>query len=708
MIRVEAYAGVLEALRQRTGVDTRPLSLLSFTIAGVQQFLDSARTTRDVWNGSYLVSYLMWKATERALEEVAGSLSRRPDETGRFVLIPAVEAQPFWRRWASGDPNGLDVAQFPNSVLLAVPSNQAEAAKLALGMEKAVEDNWKKICDAARWPLTGLLNGIRSGDLWDYQLGWRRRNGRAWQQVFEIYTAVWEVPDAAGFQEIAEELGLDEKRGAAGQLFELPMRLLTARKTLRDFEQFVHEGHRCSLCGQRTALANELTYEGVRTFWESVREIKALKYTFRVQDRLCAVCTVRRLAPVYYFQNEFPQIRDKIWFPSTSTIAAAAWVREVIKQANVDQDVDHAVSRFPGELRAWQAKLGIEDPPEALVPLFENLPGALRAFAHCGGRWFYPETYAPDQLKRDFGAEPREASSLPSPYLRVRRLIDKLGSIPDDYLAVLMADGDRMGEWMSGRQDPESFSLDWQHRLSAALADFADKARTRLERWIPAKVVYAGGDDVLAFVPRRCLLEALTILDLTFHQCVRRKLGYRSDSSNTLSLSVGCVVAKHKDPLKGAIVRAYDEMLKAAAKEALGRNAFAVYRTTEGVRIGAPFYAGGRRTLRPLRALLGAFRGKLSPRVRWELENLAGGLNEWPGADALETAQRMLIRRSFERHYQAPAGSKESEAVCRYAEELFELLCHWSRYKAGTEPVEPFRAFLDLLGLLVFLARHES
>ncbi len=707
MIPPAIHDQVLKALRERIGRDQGPVSLICFTIAGVQQFLDAARTTRDVWNGSYLVSCLMWKATERALEELrrhVTGLTRK--DTARFVLIPAVEPQPFWRRWASMKTGNLEVAQFPNSVLLVAPRNEQAARDLALEMEKKVEAVWGAICQAAQKPLNSVLSSGAAKALWEYQTSWRRRNGHAWQQIFEIYTDVFELPDGDGFQRLAEQLGLDATRGAAGQLFELPMRRLSARKTLRDFEQFVHEGYRCSLCGQRTALTNELTARGVRDFWGSVRQINELRFAFRDPDRLCAVCTVRRLAPIYYFQGQFREIKGKIQFPSTSTIAAAAWVCEVLRGAAQDKKVRCAVSNFAPKLRDWQHRLGIQDPPEALVPFFEG--NSLQAFAHCDGRWFYRETYTPDQLARDFGVDPGKAGKYDPPLPALTKALEgKIDTPADDYFAVIMADGDRMGEWMSGRQDPERFDLVWQQRLSTALADFADTAQRRLEHLIPAKVVYAGGDDVLAFAPRRCVLEALAILDLTFHQCVRLRMGYRRDSEPAPSLSVGCVVAKHKDPLKGAIVRAYEEMLKATAKEALGRNAFAIYRTTEGVAIGAPFYAGGRRTLRPLRALQAAFGGKLSPRVRWDLENLAEGLGQWtlPG---LQDAQTKLIQRAFERHCEAPPDSKESVAVRRHAGEIFEALCRWPATTQHAQRVDPFRAFLDLLGLLIFLARHQS
>jgi CRISPR-associated protein Cmr2 len=718
------YAVVLSALRERTGLSEGPLSLVSFTIAGVQTFLDSARTTRDVWNGSYLVSYLMWKATEKALVDIMAQTGVT-DRSGthRFVLIPAIENQPFWQHWARGAAENLDVAHFPNTVLLIVLGDATLASEIARRMELAVETAWNEICRACHKPLSGLLGKGVSGELWNYQLGWRRNSngGEAWQQIFEVYTSVCQVPQPAQFDALSGQLGLDPERGAAGQLLELAMRFLAARKALRDFEQAAHEGHRCSLCGSRSALANYSTVsagrrpqaplhfsaEALREFWQEVRKIPSLKYTFRDEERLCAVCVVRRLAPAYHFQRIFSEIGDRILFPSTSTIATAAWVADVLKAARTDPEVHEAVLAFALNLRDWQGELGIEDPPEALLPYFDDAPDQLRGFAHCDGRWFYEETYAPGQLQRDFGVD---AAALPRQPSLLRDLMaalkDKVTSVPDDYIAVIMADGDRMGEWMSGRQTPQRFSLDWLSRLSATLADFANRARERLEQRIPAKVVYAGGDDVLAFAPRRCLLEAIEILDSTFDKSVRRPMDFRREDSKTPSLSVACVLAKHNEPLRGAIVRAHD-LLKQVAKERLGRNAFAIYRTTAGVEAGAPFYAGGHETLQSLRPLLEAMRTKLSPQVRYSLENLADGLKDWADPDALEAARSRLIRRAFERHYDAPADSLESQQLRQCAEKLFLALCHWSKYKPG-EAVDPFRTFIDLIGVLGFLARHES
>ncbi|MBM3268577.1 MAG: type III-B CRISPR-associated protein Cas10/Cmr2 [Candidatus Sericytochromatia bacterium] len=66
---------------------------------------------------------------------------------------------------------------------------------------------------------------------------------------------------------------------------------------------------------------------------------------------------------------------------------------------------------------------------------------------------------------------------------------------PSPYLACLVADGDKMGAAISELSDPE------RHRdLSRQLALFATKAREIVAEW-DGILVYAGGDDVLAFLP---------------------------------------------------------------------------------------------------------------------------------------------------------------------------------------------------------------
>ena len=73
--------------------------------------------------------------------------------------------------------------------------------------------------------------------------------------------------------------------------------------------------------------------------------------------------------------------------------------------------------------------------------------------------------------------------------------VGRLGE-PNPYMAVLVADGDNMGKTLSSLKNAD------EHRnFSAALAVFAGAARVIVEEQHNGILVYAGGDDVLAFVP---------------------------------------------------------------------------------------------------------------------------------------------------------------------------------------------------------------
>lgn len=86
----------------------------------------------------------------------------------------------------------------------------------------------------------------------------------------------------------------------------------------------------------------------------------------------------------------------------------------------------------------------------------------------------------------------------------VRPLFQKLDE-PYPYVACLVADGDRMG-----RAIDRIGSADTHRAFSKALASFAEDARRIVEQQHRGALVYAGGDDVLAFVS---LPEALACAD---------------------------------------------------------------------------------------------------------------------------------------------------------------------------------------------------
>ena len=127
------------------------------------------------------------------------------------------------------------------------------------------------------------------------------------------------------------------------------------------------------------------------------------------------------------------------------------------------------------------------------------------------------------------------------------RLIKDCGE-PDPYLAILVADGDRIGAAIAAIESPEA------HRaFSRQLAQFAAQAKNCIEQ-ARGVLVYAGGDDVLAFVPvDQCLVCARKL-----HDEFSALLRLATPSNVAVSLSVGLAIGHMMEPLEDLRAYAYD------------------------------------------------------------------------------------------------------------------------------------------------------
>jgi len=156
-----AHMGVVSALE---GCDGAP-ALLKFQLGPVQDFIAAARSTRDLWSGSYLLSWLMAAGLAR-LAEILG-----PDS----VIFPNLYGQPLvdlrlrdaiWSKlqatenssssWESfnyptspsdhsvGETLPLHTPNLPNVFLALVPAPRA--ADLARAVETAISNEWSLIC----------------------------------------------------------------------------------------------------------------------------------------------------------------------------------------------------------------------------------------------------------------------------------------------------------------------------------------------------------------------------------------------------------------------------------------------------------------------------------------------------------------------------------------------------------------------------------
>jgi len=222
---------------------------------------------------------------------------------------------------------------------------------------------------------------------------------------------------------------------------------------------------------------------------------------------------------------------------------------------------------------------------------------------------------------------------------------------PQPYFAILVADGDRMGELIARQDNPEA-----HRRLSRALDEFAQKARAIVQNH-RGFMVYSGGDDVLAFLPVNQAIACARELSETFRYQVRG------------TLSAGIAVVHYREPLSISLQKAREA--EKAAKNG-GRNALAVALHTRG---GMPITVVQHWDDLTWDELLQAYRSRQITRgFAYELRNLVREWQEDMRADYLyEEAQRVLARKELQ-GLKIPAPTRDTReyrsTLLRFVDQL--------------------------------------
>ena len=214
----------------------------------------------------------------------------------------------------------------------------------------------------------------------------------------------------------------------------------------------------------------------------------------------------------------------------------------------------------------------------------------------------------------------------------LRQLRDALAHLaqPEPYLAVLIADGDKMGEAISRLDSPT------KHReFSQALAGFADEAR-RITNAHNGVLVYAGGDDVLAFVPVDKCLDCARKLHDKFAELLK--------VYGSLTLSVGLAIGHFMENLEDLLE--YGRAAEKAAKQP-DRDGLAVHLHKRG---GSLIQVRAKWTDNPspderLIYYARLMRAEAIPsKLPYDLRNLANLYDSWP-TDTVAHALRQDILR---------------------------------------------------------------
>jgi len=180
-------------------------ALLKFQIGPVQDFIAQARSTRDFWSGSFLLSWLVAAGIRELGRQLAkGSLipSECFAKARESLIFPAVEAQPliqfFFDGTAPGDFLGtteLLTPNLPNIFVFKVETEPTDATRLARAIEKSIREEWRGISDQC-W-VKCLRDGIVS-------TGFQERFQR---QVDRFLSIAWQVvPLRGGYAKVYETL----------------------------------------------------------------------------------------------------------------------------------------------------------------------------------------------------------------------------------------------------------------------------------------------------------------------------------------------------------------------------------------------------------------------------------------------------------------------------------------------------------------------
>lgn len=465
--------------------------LLLFSIGPVQDFIAAARATRDLWSGSYLLSYLV----STALGKIAHDLG--PDH----VFFPNLSDQPlidlqlkeiFEQHTFSGESiwDGLDYAgdnlpklltpSLPNRFLALLPAELEEgksaedyAAELAKQVRTSLKNIAAKVKESA-----GKLDEAFDDERFDAQVS----------RLLEIHWQTLAIPES--FENLWEQ--------ADGLLPD-------------DKDEFK----------PRAAI-------------EAIRKILANPNS-RPQYAASPTTGWGLLNALIQWLHDGTKSHRQ--FDAWST---GQWKSG--KKFNKDalNGKEEAVFTAP------KTKTGAE----ALGPQLGLSKGTFKANEHLGAstliKRLWWALYLPDKIGISLG-HLKTSHPMPNTHAIARGepfpdSDDEFEeSEGDSYFAILALDGDEMGKWISGSKSPKmshclspkarefyhdhapdflqarrAVTPSWHLQFSEALGNFSFHCAQRIVEAHDGRLLYAGGDDVLAMLPAKDALACAHALRAAF------------------------------------------------------------------------------------------------------------------------------------------------------------------------------------------------
>ncbi len=420
--------------------------LLLIALGPVQDFIMTARRTRDLWFGSYLLSECS-KATAKTLKDGGAEL------IFPSPVDPEKDLKP-------NRPDGLGVV---NNVLVRVETDEQGIVEL---VKKAQESSQNQITIL----FEAILKRLKKHDL----------NNRLDEQ-----TAKKQLDDLLEFQWLAVPINGNYQKAR-----EQASELMAARKTTRNFKAVswmsdeIGIRPKSSLDGAREAVTEGLTPRS--------RRINGM----RGSENLCGVGVLKRMGARGLQIDGTPSDR----FFSTSHVAALPLIRRMTEKHT------QAVTTYLGTLQDIEPNIELGYVPSKPRAGFGNYDGHLLFESRLKEYMTSYQLTEPEQ-RAEIDEKTKLASlalktlfdttGLPSPmpyYALFHADGDRMGeAISSPHLE---------------EQFKVKGHLERHKALSSKLSEFAGSVREIVERhW--GSLVFSGGDDVLAFLPLDTALECV-------------------------------------------------------------------------------------------------------------------------------------------------------------------------------------------------------
>lgn len=718
---LDAVAGLKAALAGPRGA-----AFLSFALGPVQPFIEAARSVRDLWSGSMILSWLTFHGMLPVIEQYGPAA----------VIFPALRGIPLVDRWlmeqglkvTDPSPELLRSPCLPHRFLAVVPceSGGEQAQALAEQCRRAVQSAWSELACKVREKINRALGEKLNefpqwAELWEHQI----------EGFFSVTTTVlplaqcgdkqmaqlWGAdrfeeafPDSAAVRALADAIPQEARPGydqtSAGRWqaqVEICARSMEASRSIRHVPPSTQQTPvpgKCSLMGTFEQMGPRGLADS-RRFWETVAEqVRIGPDRTRKRERLCAVALTKRFAP-HLLAAELGIDERALRTPDTATVAAAKWLQQA---------------------RA----LGYALDPDAIR----------QRHGTWSGQWLFWTKQ--DQGKdEDEDAIPREVWET----LKKARNDKKLQP-PPAYYAILMMDGDHMGRWLSGEMSPpveevlHPQALAYFRQLndrrvepalnvrrplgparhaaiSQALANFALHVVPPIVEKHHGVLIYAGGDDVLAMLPAAEAVSCARELRLAFSGHPQASGGARAGYYNAgqrellmmgpkATSSCGLAVAHYKEDLRFALREA--RRAEKAAKDA-GRDALHIAvlrRSGEQTSALCPWQFTAT-VPRWVQAFVQGASDRWAYRLRAELATLAAVSRE-----AVRSELVRLIKRADERTKQKLGGTDKNSAGEVLAAEFDDYLSQVAGPPRNLTDDQAMEGFLLLCQTASFLARGRT